>query len=274
VKTRKLLMISTALATLTLTSSAADAASTYASLFGGANFLTKTNMKGGGTFRTTTYAFRTRESVDTSFKTGYVIGGNFGIDWGQFRTELEIAYRENASSKHGRVTKQYSTAYLHNGKAYKTRTTTTTTVGTVMNTHQHFSNRGYNKLTHQSGEKPLHLRVHTYSLMANAWYDFHELELPLGITPYVGGGIGLAEVQINGSINGATILTKNDVTFAWQFGAGASLPIGDQTSLFADYRYFSAVDPGFALQPGFRIGRVKADFDSHSVLVGVRFNFL
>ena len=32
--------------------------------------------------------------------------------------------------------------------------------------------------------------------MANAWYDF---DLGMPITPYVGGGIGMALVQIDGS---------------------------------------------------------------------------
>ena len=251
-KTRKFLMVSTALATLTFATSAAEGASTYASIFGGVSFMPKQNIKGTSFTRTTTtIAYRSKESIDTSFKTGYVIGGNFGIDWGDFRTELEVAYRENRSGKRGHLTTHLSIAYQ---------------------TSHHKPGTFYTIATRDSAV-PTDIRLRAYSLMANAWYDFHDLDLPAGITPYVGGGIGVAQVGIDGSINSKKILQKDDVVFAWQLGAGASLPIAEQTSLFFDYRYFAADSAGLFLEPGYHGGHVKANFDNHSVLIGVRFNF-
>jgi opacity protein-like surface antigen len=105
--------------------------------------------------------------------------------------------------------------------------------------------------------------------MANAWYDF---DLGLPITPYVGGGIGLAQVKISGDLDGSRLFEKNDSVFAWQVGAGASLPISDTTKLFLDYRYFSAADAHLKLEPGYNGGSISADFNSHSLMLGVRFN--
>jgi opacity protein-like surface antigen len=112
------------------------------------------------------------------------------------------------------------------------------------------------------------LTMRAYSVMANAWYDFHDVSLG-GFTPYVGGGIGFAEVQLSGQI-GHPIFESNDIVFAWQVGAGVSMPVADNVSLFADYRYFSADGAKLKLLPGFHGGNVDADFDSHSILVGLR----
>ena len=259
-KTRKILMVSTALAALTLATSSAEGASTYASIFGGASIMPSQDIKGSshtgpyvGTYYT--YNFRGKESIDTAFKTGFVVGGNFGIDWGDFRTEIELAYREHSSHKSGRLTTHYSIDFITKGAS-----------------HHNF---GYYTIASRSSDVPTHLKLQAYSLMANAWYDFHDLDLPWGLTPYVGGGLGIAQVGISGSLANLTLHHKDDIVFAWQAGAGVSMPILDHTSLFFDYRYFAADSAGLALQPGFhnRGGNVKANFDSHSLLIGIRFNF-
>ncbi len=250
-KIRKLLMISTTVAALTAVSTvSADAASSYASIFGGASFLQQPGLSGSSHTHTTSYNFISRQSVDTSFKTGFVVGGNYGIDWGTFRTELELAYRQSHSGKTGRVHTAYSYQYIGGGAPFPAPVPYSNSTAVV----------------------PTSLRLSAFSLMANAWYDFHGLESTLGITPYIGGGAGLAQVKINGAINGSKINEKNDQVFAWQVGAGASLPLSESTSLFVDYRYFAADSADLILEPGFHGGDVKADFDAHTVLIGFRFN--
>src|ERR1700749_4999553 len=106
-QTRKALLISTAVVAFVATASAADAASTYASIFGGVNNLQNPGLKGSS--RTVyhgshyTYIGTSQQSVDTSWKTGFVVGGNWGVDWGTFRTEIELAYRQNTSGKTAHV---------------------------------------------------------------------------------------------------------------------------------------------------------------------------
>jgi opacity protein-like surface antigen len=117
---------------------------------------------------------------------------------------------------------------------------------------------------------PANLTLHAYSLMANAWYDFHDLDLPGGFTPYIGGGVGGAQVKISGKLNNINHFEKNQFVFAWQIGAGASVPVTDDLKLFVDYRYFAADGAKLAIEPGFHGSHVGADFNSHNVLVGLR----
>ncbi|MBS0473280.1 MAG: porin family protein [Proteobacteria bacterium] len=254
-KIRKLLMISTTVAALTGASTvSADAASTYASIFGGASFLGQPHISGSSfTHYSTRYYMYSKQSVDTSFKTGFVVGGNYGIDWGNFRTELELAYRESTSGKHGVVKTSYELDLRH----YPT------TSGTI----------SFNPYTTSKSTRtvPTAIRLSAYSLMANVWYDFHNFEASTGLTPYIGGGIGMAQVKIAGSIDNSRLFEKNDQVFAWQVGAGVSMPVWSGTSLFLDYRYFSADSAHLYIEPGYHGGDVNADFDSHNVLVGLRF---
>lgn len=242
---RKSLMISAAAVALTMSATSASAADAYASLFGGVSFLEKPGLKGASHTHSTTFAFKSTQWIDTSFKTGFVVGGNFGVDWGNIRTELELAARQHDSSARAHVTTSYGAGYV--------------TKGTFSNYTQS-----------RNDSEPVDLSLRAYSLMANVWYDFHGLELPRGITPYVGGGIGAAEVQMDGRINGAKINETNHVVFAWQLGGGLNMPVGESTSLFVDYRYFAADSADLRVRPGFHGGDIRADFDEHNVLIGLR----
>jgi len=248
-KIRNVLLVSASATSLVAATSTADAASTYVSVFGGASLLQKPGLKGVSHTHTTTtpnhvsYTFVSKTSLDTSFKTGFVVGGNWGVDWGNFRTELELAYHSNSSNKTGHLITSYQ-----DGPVGHALTSTITSRDSIV---------------------PTDITLHAYSLMANAWYDFHNFS-SLGITPYIGGGIGLAQVQIGGRLAGINLIEKNDYTFAWQVGAGASVPVSQDLSLFLDYRYFAADGAKLELRPGFHGGGINADFDANEVLLGLR----
>jgi opacity protein-like surface antigen len=234
--------------------SSAEAAQPYASLFGGLSIMPSRTMSGHNFTRTTTsLTVQSDQSVDTAFKTGFVLGGNAGIEWGNgLRTELELSYRQHSSHKHAHLKTHYSIGYSttsgDGGAPYRVHTT----------------------LASRNSDVPANVRLRAWSLMANAWYDF---DLGLPITPYIGGGVGLAQVKISGSLADTTLFEKNDEVFAWQAGAGFSIPITDATKVFVDYRYFAANGAHLKLEPGFNGGSINADFDSHSVILGLRFNF-
>jgi opacity protein-like surface antigen len=61
--------------------SVASAQGMYASVIGGVNFTHDGEFAGVG--------------VDSEFDTGYVVGGNVGYDFGDYRLEGEISYRAN-----------------------------------------------------------------------------------------------------------------------------------------------------------------------------------
>jgi len=272
---RKLLMASAAIVSVSSATSA-EAAQPYASIFGGLNFLQSQKMSGHNFTRTTTsLTLQSDQSLDASFKTGFVVGGNAGIEWGNgLRTEVELAFRQNDSHSRAHLKTHYSYGFI---------TTTTTGEGESSHTFRTHVTRDS-----QSNEVPANIRMRAWSLMANAWYDF---DLGLPITPYVGGGVGLAMVKISGSL-GRTNLAytsdgdpaprtlsvehlyeKNDTVFAWQLGVGASMPITDTVKAFVDYRYFAADDAHLKLAPHFYGGSIDADFNAHTVMAGLRFNF-
>src|ERR1044072_2170608 len=52
------------------------------------------------------------QSLETSFKTGFVLGGNAGIEWGNgLRTELELAFRQNNSRKRAHLKSHFHSMY-------------------------------------------------------------------------------------------------------------------------------------------------------------------
>lgn len=251
-QTRNTLMITSAAVGLIAAASSAQAASTYVGLFGGASFLDKPTMSGHSIARTSYYQATSYQSVDTAYKTGFVVGANLGLDWGSLRTELELSYRGNNSHHTAKLKTSYSLKKFYYSYTYD-RTPKTSTVAS--------------KLT-----------LNTYALMANAWYDFHDFEFE-GITPYVGGGIGFANVQLSGKMaltEGADytkLYRRDQVVFAWQLGAGLSMPITDTVKATLDYRYFAANSVDIRLEPGYNGGEVGFDYSDHSVLVGIRYTF-
>jgi len=257
------LMAGAAITSLSIVASnAAEAASAYAGIFGGLSLLPKPSLKGHShTYTTTSLTFSSSQSVEASFKTGFVVGGNFGIDWGNgLRTELELAARQNSSTHHAHLKTHYSIGF---STCHLTPTSSSTCIGTDTTFHTRVP------LTSFDGQVPAHLKLRAYSLMANAWYDFNT---DMGFTPYVGGGIGLAQVQILGDLGGFRLNEKNDTTFAWQVGAGIAVPLTASVKATLDYRYFAADGAKLKIEPGFHGGNINADFDDHSIMVGLRFN--
>ncbi|HTO42312.1 MAG TPA: outer membrane beta-barrel protein [Rhizomicrobium sp.] len=246
-------MASAAIVSLSVGISSAEAAQPYASLFGGVGFLKSQTMSGTNHTRDThaSYTATSSQSLDTKFKTGFVLGGNAGIEWGSgLRTELELALRQNSSKNRARLRTHFQSQFP----------TSTEEGATVLAT------------SHTSRDEvvPAHIKLRAWSLMANAWYDF---DVGMPFTPYVGGGIGLAQVQISGNLDNTNLFEKNDGVFAWQLGAGVSMPVSENVKAFVDYRYFAADSAHLKLAPNFNGGSIKAGFDSHSVMVGLRFNF-
>lgn len=101
------------------------------------------------------------------------------------------------------------------------------------------------------------------SLLINGFYD---IETKSPVTPYVGGGVGVAFIDIEDvSVSGIVIENKNDKVFAYQLGAGIGYAVTDSVTLDFGYRYFAASDPDF--------DGTEAEVSSHNFTVGARFSF-
>ena len=108
----------------------------------------------------------------------------------------------------------------------------------------------------------------TKSGMANAIVDL-PIEGPL--TPFLVGGVGFANHEVDVSRIAATAVNfkDDDTVFAYQIGAGLAYEIGDKAALTMQYRWMGSED--------YNIGDATAtdevEYDSHTVMVGLRFGF-
>ena len=107
--------------------------------------------------------------------------------------------------------------------------------------------------------------VSALSLMANGIYAFADRG---DMSPYVMGGVGVSRVSLNGldEAGGNDPTDDSALTFAWQAGAGVTVPLTSSTSFDLGYRYFDASaadmdDDGVSFTAG---------FSSHTILIGLK----
>lgn len=102
--------------------------------------------------------------------------------------------------------------------------------------------------------------------MANVAYDFNT---PYAITPFIFGGVGIANVSLNGvGAAGAQAYDTSDNVFAMQGGAGLSTDLTDRTSVDLSYRYLETLEAQMSDASG-------APFDfryaTHMFLMGLKY---
>lgn len=230
-RTKLALLASTTLAALAFAGPAEAAGSGwYLSLTGGANWLSDDNFAVSTTGGTDTFAF------DSNSDTGFIIGGAVGMSLAQvapgLRAEVAVDYRQNKV------------------KGNWASDTITSTPGNDSGT--------------------LDYNHKTFSVLANAWYDF---DLG-GFKPYVGGGLGWAETKLDGSYVGGTAPTINfkDNGFAWQLGAGVNFQIAPNMQLGVGYRYFKGPDVTLsAPDPANNSATGDINSDNHAATVTLTF---
>lgn len=155
--------------------------------------------------------------------------------------------------------------------------------------HEHF--RGELQLSYRENEvSDMSLRnepksasgsIGLLAIMANGFIDW---DLGIGVIPYFGTGIGWGDVEIdakNGAVNQSK-LNGHDSVFVWSLMAGGYYPINDVLDLSLGYRYISTTKPKVKSNltnpqptpPVEKVARrIKAEFDAHEVVLGLRFNF-
>ena len=166
-------------------------------------------------------------SFDLGYDTGYVLGGAAGYRvTDRVAVELEYAYR---------------------------RADATVDV--------HFIDFGGDEPF--EGSDSFDDRVVVQSGMVNLLYRFDGIG-PAAISPYVGGGIGAATVDVRGE-------GSADPAFAWQAIAGVSYPIHDHWSLNGEMRWFST-DGGTFLDEGDAL-TLDLGYDAIDVVFGATYRF-
>jgi len=96
-----------------------------------------------------------------------------------------------------------------------------------------------------------------YSFLGNIYLDFVN---PSPVTPYLTAGMGMATVELNDVF----YEDYDDTVMAYQVGAGLAFQINPHFTIDLKYRYFDTEKPNF--------DGIDADFASHNVYCGFRFN--
>ena len=101
--------------------------------------------------------------------------------------------------------------------------------------------------------------VDAISGMLNLLYDY---ETHSGLTPYIGGGIGAADVSV---VSDRLAVDDSDVVFAYQFMGGVRYALTDNLRVRLGYRYFATSTPV--------IQGSKGDYGSHNIELGFTVGF-
>jgi outer membrane protein OmpA-like peptidoglycan-associated protein len=115
-----------------------------------------------------------------------------------------------------------------------------------------------------------------WSLMANGYYDFNRGGV---VQPYVGLGIGIAEVDVDAADLDpapAVFADGSETGFAWQGMIGLGWQVAPQLIVDLGYRYFSVDGVDFdvtvdTLPPA--IFNAEGDYDQQAVTLGLRYSF-
>ena len=104
--------------------------------------------------------------------------------------------------------------------------------------------------------------------LVSGYYDF---DLGQSWKPYLGGGVGYADVNMDGTPAGTFAVDDSDEVPIWALAAGVGYDLNPRTTLFAGYRYIAAIEePSFTNSAG---QSFDLDYSTHNVQAGVRYKF-
>lgn len=231
-KTRLALLATTTLAVLVAAAPAeAKGSGWYLNISGGANWSNDDSFAVVNTASSDSFSF------NPNADTGFIVSGAVGMSLDNvlqgLRAEVEVGYREDKVD--GAWASDTDTSADPTGND----------AGTLDYTHS------------------------TFSVLANAWYDFDIG----GVKPYVGGGIGWADSDLDGNFVGGTVpaLSTSDSGFAWQLGAGVNFSISPNMMLGVGYRYFRGPEVTVLPPDTGNTTSSEVDDESHSAVVSLTF---
>ncbi|NNC52476.1 MAG: porin family protein, partial [Erythrobacter sp.] len=169
--------------------------------------------------------------------TGYDVGGYVGYDFGAFRLEAEVSYRD-ADIEDALI----GTTGIASGLGPNGRT--------------------------PSGSYVADGGIDALSFMLNGLFDFGSDD---GIQAYAGAGIGVARtnVEMAVNVNGPSI-DDSSSDLAWQLLAGVRAPLTDNIDVGLRYRMFTAEDVALVDLGGRDLdGKLR----THSLMGTLSYNF-
>jgi OOP family OmpA-OmpF porin len=180
-----------------------------------------------------------KDAATAHHKAGWDADAVVGYDFGPFRAEAEVGYRQ----------------------ASVTRLTSTVTQP-IRTAAGAAANAAPGDYSYAGG------RSSALSFMVNGLLDFGE---DTGVQGFVGGGVGVARVKNNYGLNiYGDALDDSDTVFAWQAIAGIRAPLSDSIDVSLKYRFFNADNVKLTDVSG---RSLETRFRSHSIMGGLIFNF-
>jgi len=120
------------------------------------------------------------------------------------------------------------------------------------------------------GDEDMSYSAAIRSYMVNGYADF---DMDGGITPFVTGGVGLANVETkihDGTIGEWEEMSLSQDVFAWQVGAGVGVKASDNITVDLLYRYFATSDVVFAEDGD---DEWKYTVATSKLMLGMRYSF-
>jgi outer membrane protein OmpA-like peptidoglycan-associated protein/opacity protein-like surface antigen len=181
----------------------------------------------------------TTNGAKVDYDAGWDVDATIGYDFGGFRAEAEVGYRQANVQTYSSVLT--TPALRANGTTVNVPSGTFTDAGGTTS---------------------------ALSFMVNGMLDFGEDD---GLQGFVGGGVGVARVDTNIGLNTrGDFLDDSDTVFAWQAIAGVRAPLTDSIDVTLKYRFFNADNVRLVDVSG---RNFDGRFRSHSILGGLTFNF-
>ncbi len=81
--------------------------------------------------------------------------------------------------------------------------------------------------------------ISSTAIFANAYYDFNRTG---SFQPYVGAGIGFADIDVSYKPSGIGVIDDGETKFAYQLKAGATYRLNDTFELYGEYAYRATED--------------------------------
>lgn len=185
----------------------------------------------------------TTDAIRTKYEIGYDVGGNIGYDFGPFRAEFEVAYKDNNLDV---VTFEKPVPPIRGFTGSPT-------------SNQNRSNPGADG------------NARVLSFMANGMIDFGGKDMEVG--GFVGGGAGIARVQhsqLQVAKFGQAFINDSDTGFAWQVLAGVYKPLSKNVDLGLKYRFFNVPKVNTFTTNGLE---TETKYRSHSLMLTLAYNF-
>jgi opacity protein-like surface antigen len=105
-----------------------------------------------------------------------------------------------------------------------------------------------------------------WDMMANGYVDLGNFA---GFTPYLGGGLGFANVRYSFDTGSGDFKSDDDYRFAWALMAGVGIDVASNIKLDLGYRY-GVISSGDVIS-GNGITISDKDIKSHQLRAGIRF---